>query len=376
MKITPSSAAKVIHDKDGFECFMEPTPLQRLIARREGLDIDRFKWLIESMESKPEFKPYLMAGLGNFRPTTRDILPTGIGVLQADLIIDNLLPTFYGGANEEASYPTFGIERFYTEDSTLAVQAMAKRRDIAVTWTKVTLNVHALEAVTELREQTAASGQGIDVSLYKAQVLRDEISTEKEVEGKTLLTTTGNYASGHSESLSGANKWSDFTTPSDPVNAVFTKRELVRTKIRKYPDTFWMAADVFNKLSIHPKIQALSAIAYTGATGRVAVPVDPTFLAALFRMSIVVGFGGVTTSPTATTVGDIWTSCAGLLAVGGNEPITARYGLNVSSTGYPASLDYRDERVGPKGADVTKVSDAWKSTKMLDTAGYLWLTVL
>lgn len=93
------------------------------------------------------------------------------------------------------------------------------------------------------------------------ETLTDIILLDREFEIAELLTTASNYPSGHAESLSGGNKWTDYTN-SNPVKKV----DEIRSKIAKelggqYPNVMIVSDSVHNVLKMHPVIRDI--IKYT-----------------------------------------------------------------------------------------------------------------
>ena len=71
------------------------------------------------------------------------------------------------------------------------------------------------------------------------------------------------------------------------------------------------------------------------------------------------------------TLTDIWAQDAGLIADSG-DVVGQRFGMTVTTLGYPDSLEYLDQSIGTKGATVIKHSDAYKLAVANNRAGFLW----
>lgn len=351
----------------------EPTfdPYLRPPVQLTEADPGMVKFFAERLAKNPEIAkligPEAFATITEYQPNSRTVLGTGIGYAQGGFIGSVLLPEYVGGADEKADYPVFGKELFYKENTTLNLGARPKRLDINLSFNTVKLNVHAAEVATDKREIPLSGSLPVGIEAFKSNVLRTQIKNEKESEQADLLRTTGNYAAGYSETLSGTSQWSDGAN-AKPIAAVFAKRQKVFKATRRMPDTFWMGPDVLTALATNDSVRAT---AYAGGIAATAAPVSMEALAAIFRMSLVVGDAGISTSPTGDPT-DLWGNDAGILWVGRGEVIAPRFGITLTSEGYPSVQLYDDDTVGPKGASVEKYADGWNVIALVNKAGYLW----
>lgn len=356
---------------DGFEAYIRPRPSLRPVDE---------KFSAELMKVLAKDFPQTFGKIADYRPPTKVVLPTKQGVVQDVYLKDSILPEFVGGALESASYPILQKERFYADDSTIALNAKAKRSDVTIDWGTVTVKAHAREAASERREQAAASlGASMDILAYKADVLMEQLAVEEEVAVATFCSTAGNFTT--TKSVGAGEYWNDYSTPSDPVTMILDYKETLRTTARltgaQMQDVlFVMGSAVFDKLRRHPKVVAISSVALFGAgKSNLDIPVDEAFLASLFGMNIAVGRAGYSTTP-GGTIADIWGKFAAIIHTGGGAPVSNRWAFNVTSEGYPSSLEYFDPSVGTKGADVVKVADAWNPTKINADCGVLFTTAV
>jgi hypothetical protein len=366
--------------KDNRDTITTPEGFEAYVKKAGNFRPIDDKLNVEIMRALEKDFPQTFGRIADYRPPTKVVLPIKSGIVQDAYLKDAILPEFVGGPLEQASYPILQKERFYADDSTIALNAKAKRSDVTISWGQVTVKAHAREAASERREQAAASfGAGMDILAYKADVITEQLAVEEEVAVAAFLSTAGNFTT--VKSVGAGEYWNDYSTPSDPVSMIFDYKETLRTTARLTGTMmqdllFVMGNSVFEKLRRHPKVVAISSVALFGAgKGSLDLPVDEAFLAALFGMNIAVGRAGY--SPKlGGAVTDIWGKTAAIVYTGGGAPIAPRFGFNVTSEGYPSSLEYFDPSVGTKGADVVKVSDAWNPTAINKDSGVLFTTAI
>lgn len=307
------------------------------------------------------------AGVGNYQRSTATQLPMGLSYTQAEFIGPAILREFVGGLDLKAEYPVYGTEAFEVIGSTKKpFGAKSDRVDINVAWETVTCDQHHKETTVEDAERAAGAWlpQGIDTT--KANVLLSQLRTEKEIDVATLVATTSQYASGYSETPTGADMWDH--QDSDPLTDILDAKNVVRRGTRERPKTFWSGEDVLYKLQRNPKI--VESIKYTGtklSPGSI-VPVEG--LVAMLMMDILTGSAGAITTA-GGSIADIWAQDAGLIN-NSMDPMAQRFGILVTTLGYPDSREYREEQIGTKGATVIKQSDAWKAIRTNNKGGYLW----
>ena len=309
------------------------------------------------------------ASLSNYQPTTVSTM-NGIGYMQGGFIGSQLLPEIVASPDgqEQASFPVFGKEFFFSADDVVAIGGSVKRTDLAITWTKKTLDVHSKHAYLDAREQRAASAVGIDIAAQKVDLVRSQVQTRKEVLAATLLTTDGTYSSStYYGTLSGTNQWSHAS--SAPLTAIEAKKEVVRAAIGVRPNVLWLSPTAYTALRFNAQI---IGVVNGGATKQnPAAPVGAEVLAAILGLTVFVG-DAVYTSAVGGASSDIWNDCAGLLYVGGAELMSPKFGATFTAGGYPKVDQFRDETQGAEGSDVYRYSECYKHICTLNTAGYLW----
>jgi hypothetical protein len=323
------------------------------------------------------------ASLPAFQPTSAYQLGTGVGFVQAPMIGDLLLPTWIGGANEQASYPIFGGEKFVADKSKIALGAKPRRIDITLNWQNVTVDVFTLETSTDRREINAAGLLPISLDSYKLDVLKQQLINEREVAQAAFVTDATKYAANNKATLAG--NVADGTAPWSasnglPLDNVYkAKAKMRKSKSRAIPDTFWMGDDVFQSLSFNAQIKEL--VKYQGTKFDIGTGVPASAIAALFNMRLVIGGAGVTPFAGGAPV-DVWGTFAGLMNCAPGQLLAPRFGLTVGLSGYPSTDAYEDKTIGPKGGTVQKYADAWSleltapfTNGVKDsttTAGFLW----
>jgi len=322
-----------------------------------------------SKHGDTEFVKQTAASLSNFQPTTRSTMG-GVGYMQSGFIGTELLPEIIASPDgqEQASYPVFGKEFFFSADDVVAISGQVKRTDLAISWTKATLDVHSKHAYLDAREQRAAQSVGLDIAGQKVDLIRTQVQTRKEALAASLLTTDGTYSSAtYYGTLSGTTQWSHAS--SAPLTAIEAKKEVVRAAIGVRPNALWLSPTAYAALRFNAQV---ITIVNGGATKQSpAAPVGADVLAAIFGLNVFVG-DAIYTTAVGGASSDIWNDCAGLLYVGGAELMSPKFGATFTSAGYPKVDQFRDETQGAEGSDVFRYSECYKHICTLNTAGYLW----
>lgn len=109
---------------------------------------------------------------------------------------------------------------------------------------------HALQiAVTDEERENADSPLSPDRD--GTNMVTSKIMLGRERTFQTLATTTTNYASGHSVTLSGTDQWSDYAN-SDPIDDLRTAKATIHSKIFTEPNVAIIPYQVMTKLEDHP----------------------------------------------------------------------------------------------------------------------------
>jgi hypothetical protein len=127
------------------------------------------------------------------------------------------------------------------------------------------LEEHALKGVVPIEEQPGPDGNAdapIDSLADTTEQVTNTILLNRELAIVTMATTTTNYNSSNTTTLSGTSQWSDYTN-SDPIGVMKTARQRIHDLIFADPNTIIMGYQVAAKLEDHTKLiaryQALSA---------------------------------------------------------------------------------------------------------------------
>jgi hypothetical protein len=113
---------------------------------------------------------------------------------------------------------------------------------------------HALVDYVPREENKNADAQ-LDSNADATERLTNTILVNRESIMVVKATTTANYASGFSTTLSGTSQWSDYTN-SVPISDFKTGADKIHDTIFKDPNGVIMGRSVFRMLEDHPKILA------------------------------------------------------------------------------------------------------------------------
>lgn len=211
------------------------------------------------------------------------------------------------------------------------------------------------------------------------ETVTSKIMLGRERAIQTLATTTGNYASGLSTTLSGTAQWSDYVN-SDPISDLRVGKAAVHARIFMEPNTAVIPYQVMTKLEDHPDF--LERIKYSERA-----IFSPELLASVLGFQrVVVPGSGINTAAlgAAATITYLW----------GKDVVMAwvppRAGLKIPAYGYEftwgtQSVDrWREEQ---RKSDIIRVSrsydlklvaqgDAGSSDAGKAIAGYLIKTAV
>lgn len=229
---------------------------------------------------------------------------------------------------------TFGKEAFMQyADLARAPGGATKRVQLGYSGSPFALVDYSLEGSLpiELLQEGLASDKGFSIDGAQVAIagVQEIMALRLEIAQATLATTAGNYASTNKVTLSGSSQWSDVSGTSDPVAAVETAKNAIRTATGKRPNTMIIGALVFSALQKHPVI--IDRIKYTGRD----VP-TVELLSSLFGVRVVVGDAIKATD--AGVFSDVWGKHA-VLAYTEVSPLAAMgtptYGYTYNLGGYP-----------------------------------------
>jgi hypothetical protein len=289
--------------------------------------------------------------------------PTGSGSVHVDQILTNisiawpnnglvgerLLPSV-PVKKQSDKYYIFGREGWLPEDDSRAPGTVANEiAGLAVSTDTYYAREHSLQiAVTDEERENVDSPLAPDRDA--TEMVTSKIMLGREVAIKTLVTTTGNYASGLSTTLSGAAQWNSANyATSDPISDLRTGKSAVHAKIFMEPNTLVVPYQVMTALEDHPDF--LERIKYSERA-----IFSPELLASVLGFSTVIvpGVGFNSANPGATpTLGYLW----------GKDVVMAwvppRPGLKIPAFGYEFTwmTQYVDRwREEPRKSDLIRAS--------------------
>lgn len=289
--------------------------------------------------------------------------PTGSGNVHIDQILTNisvgwpnegmvgsrLLPAV-SVRKQSDKYYIFGREGWLPEDDARAPGSVANEvAGLAVSTDTYYAREHALQiAVTDEERENVDSPLAPDRDA--TEMVTSKIMLGREVAIKTLVTTTGNYASGLSTTLSGAAQWNSANyATSDPISDLRAGKSAVHAKIFMEPNLLVVPYQVMTALEDHPDF--LERVKYSERA-----IFSPELLAAVlgFGSVAVPGVGLNTANPGATpTLGYLW----------GKDVVMAwvppRPGLKVPAFGYEFvwNTQYVDRwREEPRKSDLIRAT--------------------
>jgi hypothetical protein len=130
-------------------------------------------------------------------------------------------------------------DKYYVWDASNGFRLPSARRadGSAANQVEMTLSENAYSAeefalkvkITDRQKNNADSVLRLKQS--KTGFLKDLIQLEREKRVATLLTTQGNYATGHYDTLSGANRWNDPSFSGSIEETIDTGKEAVRQRL-------------------------------------------------------------------------------------------------------------------------------------------------
>jgi len=204
-----------------------------------------------------------------------------------------------------------------------------------------------------------------DTTEYATEIVM--LDTEKRL--ADAAQNTANYATGHYETLSGGDKWSDYTN-SDPIKKVREIKETIRNKIFRYPNKLIVSSSVHRYLLDHPKILERIKYSQLGVT-------TEQLLARIFEIDeyIVGGAGYDSANEGGTeTMTNIWGNsviAAYVTPTPGIKQLSFAYLFR--RQGYRMVERWREDGIR---ADWIRVSDKYDYAIVSNVAGYLLKSVV
>lgn len=291
-----------------------------------------------------------------------------LGYMPSNLIGRDLLPSIPFDA-EKVRLPKWESNQFTIPDST--VRAM--RSDVAelefgdFSYVDLTLDEHTFKYKLDKRE-IANANLNLGISNAQRIALSDamsrlRIAQEKEI--ATILTTTGNYASGHVSEISvSTSKWSDYAN-STPLGDIQTAIDKVYNATGTMPTHIWLGYTVWNKLKWHPDILEIMKTTADKV-------VTPQFLGNIFGVpNVKIGTQTYKTTNGGTNT-DIWGNYFGVTIVNpasASSPQPA-FGITAEYNNFNDTVVQKDTEDGKNVEFIPTLF--YKAVKLMDNAGYLY----
>lgn len=286
------------------------------------------------------------------------------GYRNAQYIGEGLFPVAEA-EKEGVVVPLFGKEAFLLWETERAIRAQSNVMvpdDIDTL--DVVLREHDLAYPVDYREQAESM---FDAESRAAKRVKDAIDLRREAACAALAQNPATYLAGAKVKLAGATQWS--ASGGDPVAAVETGKEVIRSRIGQRPNTIAMGASVYQSLKFHTKLQDA-----LGANERKLITVE--MLKALFGVeNILIGEAlGGTGAGKKIVAGDIWGDNLVLAYVaqpsGGRQADYEEpsFGYTLRRRGMPETDKYPGE--GGK-VNYVRHTDVYKPVVVGPDAGYL-----
>lgn len=263
------------------------------------------------------------------------------------LVGDKLFPAVTVQKQSDKYY-TFGREGWLIEDDVRSPGSVARE----VTGAKISTDTyycveHSLQiAVTDEERKNADSPLSPDRD--GTEMITSKLMLGRERIIQTMVTTSGNYASGMTTTLSGTSQWNDYVN-SDPIGNLRTGKRTVHSKIFLEPNLLLVPYTTMSILEDHPDF--LERIKYSERA-----IFSPELLAAILGFGqVIIPGAGVNNAPLgqAESLAYLW----------GNDVmmayVPARPGMKIPAFGYEFVLAGQvvDRwRENPRKSDIIRVS--------------------
>lgn len=184
------------------------------------------------------------------------------GYKNGQMVADMLFPRVPVG-QRGGKIISFGKEDFRLYATARAPGTNTKRVQFGYAGLPFALEQHALEGVVPFEFlQEAAAVPGIDLASVSVHKVQNVIYLSREVAAAAIALNAANYDANHKLTLAGADKWSDYSGTSDPLQDVDDGIEAVRASTGQRPNVAVLSAKAFKAVKRHPKVVA--TIKYTG----------------------------------------------------------------------------------------------------------------
>ncbi len=188
----------------------------------------------------------------------RTLTNLSLGYANQEFIADRIFPIVPRDTDTGEFYGS-GMEMFTREQDVRGLKDRANAVDHDYRKFTYAATEHSLmeEIPVKIIEQARASG--IDAVLRieqdAANIVTQKLALGREMDFASQLRNTANYAVGNSTTLTGTAQFNDYAN-SDPIGAIDSYAETVRSRIGVRPNVGIIPRPVFRKLRSHPKVKA------------------------------------------------------------------------------------------------------------------------
>lgn len=192
----------------------------------------------------------------------------------------------------------FGKEAHIIRDTVRAPGETVRSINFAYSAEDYALQNRLLEGkVPEEFAQEMAKAPGIKAQTEAVNIVMHAMRLEGEARKAALATTVSNYASGHTEALSGTDMWDN--PASKPLEAISEAKLKIRAATGRYPNVLHLDVYAYEALKRHPAIQ--EQFKYSG---RDSITTD--MLASYFDVDTVVVAKAVSVATLDAPFTEVW----------------------------------------------------------------------
>lgn len=260
----------------------------------------------------------------------------------------------------------FGKEAFKLYNTLRAPGGAVKRLQVGYSAQDYAIESHSLAAQVAWEiGQEAQVYPGIDVTSRSVGTVMKSLLLELEAQQAALATTAANYDSNHKLGLSGTSQWSD--PAADPIAAIDTAREAIRSSVGMYPNTILFGPTAWKGFKNNPAVT--DRIKYTQRA-----IITEQLAGALVEIPNVV-VGKAISSDDSGTFSDVWGNYVVLAytALGSMSAEEPSYGYTYRLRGNP-TVDQPHYDPDHKSW-IYPVTDERKAVQTGFTAGFLFSNV-
>lgn len=279
------------------------------------------------------------------------------GYKNAQFVGTKILPIL-NVEKEGGKIVTFGKDAFKLYNTKRAVGGNSNRKTSEkTTTTDYVMEEHDIEQALDYREQNESM---FDEEKRAGKHTKDIIDLGLEKDIADITQNLSTYPSGHKVTLSGNDKWTDYTN-SDPVADIEDGKDAIRSAIGSRPNVAIMGASVFKTLKSHKKLIELIKYSQKGI-----VTID--------LMKELFGFeqlyvGEAIYADDAGTFSDIWSDNF-VMGYVPSDPAAEvpSFGYTLKKKAYPQTDTYMDN--GGK-IKVVRTTDFYVPKVLGSSAGYI-----